>query len=131
VPRIAHDVLKVIAEPGSDASRYGLIALAVVVAPILEEVMFRGLLQTAIQHVAQLENRWAAIAFATIFFTLVHMDVASPLALPTLAMLSLGLGWIYERTGNLWASIGVHALFNASQITLTLWASSAEQGQTV
>ena len=41
-------------------------------------------------------------------------------ALPALFVLSLGLGWLYERTGSLWAVMLMHALFNASQITFTL-----------
>lgn len=131
VPRIAHDILKVIAEPGPDLSRFGLITLAIVAAPVLEELMFRGFLQTAIRHTIPIQNRWFAIILASIFFTSVHLGVGSVFALPTLAVLSLGLGWIYERTGNLWASIGVHALFNASQIALTLLVPVAEGGQTV
>ena len=37
------------------------------------------------------------------------------LATPLIFLLSLGLGYIYERTGILWASITVHLLFNSTE----------------
>ena len=43
---------------------------AVVVAPMAEEVFFRGLLQTFLVNV--LRNRWTAIAVASTLFAAVH-----------------------------------------------------------
>jgi membrane protease YdiL (CAAX protease family) len=37
-------------------------------------------------------------------------------------LLSLGLGYVYERTGNLWSAIFMHLFFNAAQFTLFLFA---------
>ena len=56
---------------------------------------------------------------ASILFALVH-----PLpTFPPIFFLSLCLGYVYERTGNLWASIFIHAIFNGSQIALTMLAT--------
>jgi membrane protease YdiL (CAAX protease family) len=52
--------------------------------------------------------RWAAVVVASLMFALVHETWMSPMIL----VLSLGLGYVYERTGNLWAPILVHAIFN-------------------
>ena len=39
---------------------------------------------------------------------------------PTLFTLSLALGYIYERTGNLWAAVSLHAIFNSINLALNL-----------
>jgi membrane protease YdiL (CAAX protease family) len=54
---------------------------------------------------------WLAILFTSIIFGLVHPLWMSPL----IFLLSLGLGYIYERTGILWASVTVHLLFNSTE----------------
>jgi hypothetical protein len=54
---------------------------------------------------------WLAIIFTSILFALVHPLWMSPL----IFLLALGLGYIYERTGILWASVTVHLLFNSTE----------------
>jgi hypothetical protein len=53
-------------------------------------------------------------------FALIHLDAA--IFIP-LFVLALGLTWIYERTGNLLASIAAHALFNAVNLGLLVAAT--------
>jgi membrane protease YdiL (CAAX protease family) len=48
-------------------------------------------------------------------FAAVHGQVAF---FPPLFVLAIGLGYLYERTGNLWATICAHSLFNAVQLLL-------------
>jgi hypothetical protein len=123
IPAVGHEVLKVIVNHPDDAHTAGLIVMAVFSAPVLEELLFRGLVQTVLINARVALARWPAIALASILFASVHLPVASVHALPALVVLSLGLGWVYERTGNLWASIGLHALFNASQVALGLMST--------
>lgn len=53
---------------------------------------------------------WAAIALTSLAFASVH-----PIWMfPAIFTLSLVLGYLYERTGNLWVNIGLHATFNAT-----------------
>jgi len=61
--------------------------------------------------------RWWAVIVTSILFALVHQQLAF---LPPLFVLAMGLGYTYERTGNLWACIGIHGLFNATQVAMFL-----------
>ena len=81
---------------------------AAVIAPIAEELFFRGLLQTFLVNV--LGRRWAAIGVASVLFALAHW--AYPHQLPALVLLAVLLGYAYERTGSLMPPIVIHAIFN-------------------
>ena len=61
--------------------------------------------------------RWTAVFITAICFALVHVELAF---MPPLFLLAVGLGYLYERTGNLWATIATHSLFNGLQIFLAL-----------
>jgi membrane protease YdiL (CAAX protease family) len=79
-----------------------------VVAPVAEEVFFRGVLQSALA--GALRNRWLAIVLAAAAFGAVHLT--QPQAVLPLIAMGLVLGYLYERTGTLAAPIAVHVLFN-------------------
>ena len=51
-------------------------------------------------------------------FALMHYDVVPGHALAALFVLSLGFGWIYEKTGRLEAAVTMHVLFNAANVAL-------------
>lgn len=51
---------------------------------------------------------WVAIGLTSVVFASVHPLWTAPI----IFVLSLCLGYTYERTGNLWATITMHALFN-------------------
>ena len=89
---------------------------AVVVAPLAEEVYFRGLVQSAVRSFAT--GAWPGILVASVFFSLMHVG-AEPQAVPSLFALSLAMGYTYERTGRLASPILIHALFNA--VNLAFW----------
>ncbi len=84
----------------------------VILAPIAEELFFRGVIYTSIKQ-ARLPK--LAIAFSAIFFAAIHGSWA--LMLP-LTVLSLILVWIYERTGTIIAPIVLHATFNGFSFAL-------------
>jgi membrane protease YdiL (CAAX protease family) len=116
VDAIAHTTLRQLAATPSGAWPALMAILVVLVVPVLEEVMYRGLLQRAI---AALDlGRFAAIGGASAIFVLMHLGTVSVHALPALLLLSLGLGWTYERTGRLAAPIAMHVLFNALNLAL-------------
>lgn len=87
---------------------------AIVLAPLLEELFFRGLLQSMLRKYI---NPWPAILIASVIFTCVHPQVQN---LPALLALGIVLGYNYERCGRLWPSILIHMLFNGVMITLYL-----------
>ena len=63
------------------------------------------------------KSRWAAIILASIFFTAVH---GALWMMPPIFFLAICLGYLYERTRNLWVTMIVHAMFNATSILLFL-----------
>ena len=94
-----------------------VIVSTVVLAPLCEELFFRGLLQSMVR-------RWAsptvAIGVSSVLFGIAHTG-DQPQNTPSLIVLGIALGIAYERSGRLWTSIGIHALFNACFVGLTLW----------
>jgi membrane protease YdiL (CAAX protease family) len=119
---IAHDTLQVLVESPSDGWLILMAALVVLAIPVLEEVMYRGLVQQALAEVTR--SRWAAIILTSAGFTSMHWGTAQGHALPALFVLSLGFGWIYEKTGRLSACVVMHMLFNAVNLTLARLALS-------
>lgn len=81
---------------------------AVLIAPVAEELFFRGLLQTLLVRLAR--NRWLSIVLASLAFGAVHFQ--QPHAMAALAVLGVLIGYAYERTGSLVPPIVIHAVFN-------------------
>lgn len=81
---------------------------AVAVAPVAEELFFRGLLQTLLVRVVR--SRWLAIGLASVAFGAVHFP--QPHAVAALILLGILIGYAYERTGSLLPPIVIHAAFN-------------------
>ncbi len=82
--------------------------LAIVFAPLVEEVLFRGILYPAIK---QRGHPRLALWGTSLVFALMHANMATFLPLTFLALV---LVLLYERTGNLLAPIVTHGLFNAA-----------------
>ena len=100
-----------------------IVVNAIILGPVLEELVFRGLLQTWLLHCGGRRARWAVIVFASAIFASVHLGATTWHALPGLFVLGLTLGWLYERTGSLLSPILVHAGFNTLNIAMVLYAS--------
>jgi membrane protease YdiL (CAAX protease family) len=84
---------------------------AVLLAPVAEELLFRGLLYRALRRRRSVA---AAAILSSLAFAVIHADVAAsaPLALLNLALLGALWAVIYERTGSLIVPIVAHAVFN-------------------
>ena len=82
-------------------------AAAVLLAPVVEETMFRGILYPVIKQAGYPRLAWWGTA---LLFALVHLNLVTFVPLLVLALL---LTELYERTGNLLAPITAHLLFNA------------------
>ncbi len=90
------------------------IFFVLLVSPILEEFLFRGLLQNWIrEHL----NTKAAIFLSSLFFALLHMNPSQGIGnislFFSLAIFGGFLGFIYERQKSLSASIILHMTFNS------------------
>lgn len=90
----------------------GFTLVTVVVAPLAEELVFRGILYPAIKSAGfpQLALWGSSLLFATIHF---NLSIFLPLLL-----LALVLAWLYEKTDNLLATIAAHSVFNAVNLGL-------------
>lgn len=104
---------KILAAVPKTPFNWTLIFLAAAVfAPLVEELLFRGYLQTALKrHMGS----WGAIAVAAIIFGIVHMD---PYAMPGLVLLGGAFGYIYEKTGSLKTNILLHLVNNSLALAL-------------
>ncbi len=100
---------------GGDEGTFGLIAagvMVIVVAPVVEEVFFRGFFYRA------LRTRFPVIAAAVmdgLLFGVIHFNFEGAdalLILPPLALLGLIFCLVYEKTGSLFPVIGMHAFNN-------------------
>ncbi len=88
--------------------------LAIVRAPLVEEVLFRGLLYPAAKnHIGSRAAMW----LTSLLFAASH---GSLLAAVPLAVFSVMLTWQYERTGNLLSPICTHAVFNLVNVLIML-----------
>jgi hypothetical protein len=92
-----------------------LVVLAVVVlAPVAEEIFFRGVVFNA--WLREGGRRYAYIGSAALF-AVIHVSLISLLPI---FLLGLALAWIYERTGSLLAPIAMHATVNGISVALAL-----------
>lgn len=119
-PTVAHEMLVMLQEADSLEGVLAIVVSAVLVAAVLEEVLFRGLLQSVLLAWWGPAWRWTIVVVAAALFAVIHLGAASWNALPTLFVLGLILGWLYERTGSLWPPILLHAAFNAFNIALVM-----------
>jgi membrane protease YdiL (CAAX protease family) len=100
--------------------------VAAVMAPVLEEMLFRGLFQTVIRSVfehrysgLEVRNRvWLSIFMSSGLFAMVHGNVPH---WPALFILGVCLGYAYEKSGSLFRPIFIHAFFNAITIIFVLF----------
>jgi hypothetical protein len=85
-------------------------ALTCVVAPIGEEVLFRGYIFTALRN---WRGPWTAAVITGLLFGLVHVGSAPLLDLVPLAVLGSALCLLYRKTGSLYPCIALHSLNNS------------------
>ena len=162
-----HELLTVLGRSREPATKVLIIGGATLLAPVFEEFLFRGHLQTllvrAFTPLPQLPQgfqvvqrvqatslqpasappaeavapppemivppaveappgpspavRWAAIVITSLLFSVLHPAWTWPL----IFLLSLALGYAYERTGNLWLPVVMHLVFNTFNTVLFLY----------
>lgn len=105
------------------------ILLAVVLAPITEEIVFRGVLFRAL---ADKLGMWPAAILSSAVFAVIHFEVlfSQPLALVGLFTVGLLLAIAYHRTGSLLVPIVGHAVFNGVSVGLALLAAQLDLAST-
>lgn len=116
-PEQENDLMRILR---SSRSAVFLVAfMATFTAPIVEEVIYRGILYSAFQRTFGVG---VAIVAVTLLFALVHVPQYYPSysTISLLLLLSLILTLVRVRTGNLWPCIVLHTIFNATQSGLLI-----------
>lgn len=85
---------------------------AVLVAPICEEIVFRGYLFPVAKKYA---GTWVAAVCSGLVFAAAHGSLA---ALLPLFIFGIVLAMLYEKTGSIWAPMAVHFCFNGATVAL-------------
>jgi len=112
-----HDVLTAIARSAWGPWGVALLTVtAILVAPLAEELFFRGLLLPALWH--RLRHAWLAIALSAAAFGFIHISL--PQTVLPLVCMGIVLGYLRVRYRSLAACVVAHALFNARTIVLAL-----------
>ena len=100
----------------STAARVAAVAIAVVVAPVTEELTFRGVL---LKSMGNRSRRMIIVVTALVFaafhilgLDLEHLLEASAVVLPQLFIVGVALAWVTLRTNRLGPAIFMHSGFN-------------------
>lgn len=91
-----------------------IVTMTVGITPIIEELIFRGLLQSTIRGITR--KPWVAILVTSILFASNH----PPTHVFAIFFLSVAIGYSYEKSGSLIRAIFVHILFNGLSVLMTL-----------
>jgi|TARA_R110000824_G_scaffold399963_1_gene606457 membrane protease YdiL (CAAX protease family) len=78
----------------------------VIVAPVVEEILFRGILWRAIEKMTSTNVAWAV---TSVLFAAAHADIIHIIAVFPLGVL---FGYLRKRTNNIWAPMIAHATNN-------------------
>jgi uncharacterized protein len=128
VPLITDGRIKVPSHPMIDYANTSNTVLALIfvgiivtfIAPVLEEILFRGFVQTKLSE--NLQSRWGAIFMTSAFFAVIHGGTLW-LHWPALFIFSCALGYVYEKSGSLFQSIFLHGLFNGANLVMSVISS--------
>ena len=89
---------------------WGVVIAAVLLAPIWEELTFRGFLLSALAKTRL--GFWPAAVISSVLWTALHAGYSWP-GLVSVFLAGIGLSWIMRRTGSMKAVILAHAVINA------------------
>lgn len=115
--RVPQDI-KQLGSHASLAAKFVLMMVAITIAPLIEELLFRGVLLSA--WLKRLNVGWA-IACTSLVFALVHLPDLKFLwyGLPNLAMLGAAFAWLRLKSNSLWPAVIAHGMNNL--VTTLAW----------
>jgi hypothetical protein len=120
LPTDKQDLVHMFAQAESKVLLAIMIALAVVIAPLTEELVFRaGLFRYARTRMP----RVLALLLPALFFASLHVNWSTLMGLSSFAplvVLAMIFSLAYERTGHIGTPIVAHALFNLNTVLLIL-----------
>ena len=90
-----------------------------VVGPLAEELVFRGIIQTRLLRAMP---PWTAVVLQAALFGIIH---GTPIQIVYALLLGLALGFLRSRTGSILPGFAAHAAFNAMNDPLGLLGGGA------
>lgn len=93
---------------------WGYVAVGIL-APLAEEVVFRGAILRTLLGIMSKKNHWVAIIISAAIFGVVHANLAQFI---NALLMGLLLGWMYYRTGSLVPGILLHWVNNTMAYVL-------------
>lgn len=102
----AVELFRTEAEEGDTAALACLVFAGVLLAPVGEELLFRGLI---FGWLKARWGTWAGAFFSALLFAAVHLSLST---FGPLFVMGLVLAYVYERTGSIYFSMLFHAIFN-------------------
>ena len=99
------------------ANRYAMLFVTIILAPIIEETLIRGLVFGS-QHRTSRALAYVVSCFLFVFMHNWQYFALYPVGSVLLSCLpyipaAIALGWVYEKSSTIWAPITLHALINA------------------
>ena len=110
------DIVRELQEEDSLAILAGFAVLTTVVAPIAEELFFRGFMFRAL---AEKMRPWLAAGLSGAVFGLIHLPGSPLVGVVVLSVFGVGLALLFWSTGSLLPCIALHAAHNAVSFALT------------
>jgi membrane protease YdiL (CAAX protease family) len=106
IPHDAQEAVDAVRAAGRGWERFLLFAFAAGSAPVVEEILFRGILWPLAR-----DHGWPRLGALAVSmaFALIHLNLAAFLPLCALGLFWI---WLYERTGDLTSCMLSHGLFN-------------------
>lgn len=105
-----HETLRILRSTAGESPwlPWALVAGAGLAAPLMEELVFRGLLQSVVTR--RIRSVWTGIVAASLLFGLSHLR--NPETVAPMFAFGLWLGFLYARTGSLLTVVALHVVFN-------------------
>ncbi len=113
--QVIQDPIKMVQEGGTTLELVVMYTTIMLVAPLCEEVAFRG---GIFRFVHQRMPLYASLGLSAFFFALLHINLYSFAPLMTIGVM---LALAYRESGSLVSNITFHAVFNSINLVLILF----------
>lgn len=118
IPAERQDLIRMFTEAKSPTLIFALVTLALIIAPIAEELVFRA---GAFRYIRTRAPRALALLVPGLIFAALHVNWSTLEGLASFApllVLAVLFSVAYERTGNVGTTIVAHALFNLNTVMM-------------
>ena len=112
---VNNPIVKEILE-GSNVAKTACVLVYCVVAPLLEETVYRGFLLRSLSSTMQWQQ---AVLISSLIFSAAHLSVENFIQL---FIIGCVLGCSYCWTGNLCSSFAIHSLYNSMTLIITFFS---------